>query len=216
MGIVGRSKRFVTGFVLSYGPEAVKRRIWNKEYSENKWAFADSTVGDCVYEHLERFAKNGTILDLGCGSGNTSTEMANSAYQKYIGVDISEAALEKARARSRQCGRQEKNSFACSDFFSFQTDETFDVVLFRESMYHVPLGKVKAILDRYSVFLKKDGVFIIRLFAGNRETSKSKYRPMAMLRIIEKECEVVEKRQYPLPGMPTVIVCRPKKAHGQD
>jgi SAM-dependent methyltransferase len=136
--------------------------------------------------------------------------MATAAYQTYVGVDISEAALDKARRRSEECGRQDKNRFECSDFLSYVPTGRFDVILFRESMYHVPLGKVKATLERYSEYLKEGGVFIVRLFAASRETSESRYRPVAMLGIMEAEFDVVEKRQYEEAGRPTVIVFRPK------
>lgn len=210
--MVDRSLRFVRGFVLSYGPQMIKRRVWDKEYSGNKWNFADNTVGDCVYSHLERHARNGSVLDIGCGSGNTATEMDAAAYRTYVGVDISEAALAKAARRSKEAGRQDKNRFECADFLDYVPTGEFDVILFRESMYHVPLNKIKAVLDRYSRFLKEDGVFIVRLFAASRETAKSKYRPVAMLGIMEARFDVVEKRQYADPGSPTVIVVRPKRA----
>jgi hypothetical protein len=79
-------------------------------------------------------------------------------------------------------------------------------------MYHVPLGKVKEILDRYSVYLKEGGVFVVRLFAssGDRPDGKDKQRPAAMLRIMEAEFEVLEKARYDVPGRPTVMVFRPK------
>ncbi len=202
--------RFVRGFLLSYGPSNIKRRFWDKEYSEEKWSFAYNTVGDCVYSHLERHAANGSILDIGCGSGNTATELSATAYQTYLGVDISEAALAKARKRSAETGRQDKNRFECSDFLTYTPTGQFDVILFRESMYHVPLGKVNATLDRYSVYLKDGGVFIVRLFAASLESSKSKYRPTAMLGIMESEFDVIEKCQYEESGRPTVIVFRPK------
>jgi len=210
--MVDRSLRFVRGFVLSYGPQVIKKRVWDKEYSENKWHFADNTVGDCVYSHLEQHARGGSILDLGCGSGNTATELASSSYRSYLGVDISQAALAKAARRSEETGRQSKNRFACSDFLDYVPTGKFDVILFRESMYHVPLNRVKPVLDRYSKYLKEDGVFIVRLFAASRETSKSKYRPVAMLEIMAEEFDVVDKRQYEDAGSPTVIVLRPKQA----
>ena len=212
MYIVDRSLRFVRGFLLSYGPSSIKRRLWDKEYSEEKWGFADNTVEDCVYNHLERHAANGSILDIGCGSGNTATELAATAYQTYVGVDISEAALAKARRRSEDSDRQDKNRFECADFLTYVPTGQFDVILFRESMYHVPLSKVKATLERYSEYLRNGGVFIVRLFAASRDSvdSKDKYRPTAMLGIMEAEFNVLEKRQYQEPGRPTVIVFRPK------
>ncbi len=212
MYIVDRTARFVRGFLLSYGPTNIKRRFWDKEYSAEKWSFAYNTVGDCVYSHLEKHAAGGSILDIGCGSGNTATEMAETAYQGYLGVDISEAALAKARRRSQECGRQDKNRFECGDFLAYVPTGQYDVILFRESMYHVPLGKVKATLDRYSAYLIDGGVFVVRLFAssGDSADGKDKYRPSAMLNIMEAEFDVVEKGRYEVPGRPTVIVFRPK------
>jgi SAM-dependent methyltransferase len=211
MYIVDRTARFVRGFLLSYGPSNIKKRFWDKEYSEEKWAFAYNTVGDCVYAHLQGYTMDGSILDIGCGSGNTATEMADT-YRSYLGVDISEAALTKARRRSQECGRGEKNRFECGDFLTYVPASQYDVILFRESMYHVPLGKVKATLDRYSVYLKEGGVFVVRLFASSadRPDGKDKQRPAAMLGIMETEFDVLEKCRYEEPGRPTVIVFRPK------
>jgi 2-polyprenyl-3-methyl-5-hydroxy-6-metoxy-1,4-benzoquinol methylase len=211
MYVVNRTIQFVRGFLLSYGPSNIKKRFWDKEYSEEKWAFAYNTVGDCVYAHLERYTANGDILDIGCGSGNTSTEMAGN-YRSYHGVDISEAALEKARRRSQECGRGDKNSFESADFLSYVPARQYDVILFRESMYHVPLGKVKGTLDKYSLYLKEGGVFVVRLYAssGDRKDGKDKHRPAAMLKIMETEFEMLEKARYNVPGQPTVLVLRPK------
>lgn len=211
LNVIARSLTFARGALLSYGPRALRRKVWDKEYRENKWHFADNTAGDCVYDHLERFACGGMILDLGCGSGNTANEMADSTYSSYTGVDISEEALTMARRRSQENGRGSKNSFACSDFMAYEPAGKFDVILFRESMYHVPLSKITVILGKYAQYLKEDGVFIVRLFAGSRETSKSKYRPTAMLEIMANNFDALEKRQYAEPGSPTVIVFRPRR-----
>ena len=209
MYIVERSLRFVRGFLLSYGPTNIKKHFWEKEYTGGKWNFADNTVGDCVYRHLDKYAPGKEILDIGCGSGNTATEMADT-YKSYVGVDISQKALDKAAERSREVGRGAKNRFECSDFLTYVPSQQYDIILFRESLYHVPLGKVKATLDQYSVYLKEGGVFIVRLFAGDRKTNESRARPTAMLANIEADFDVLEKGQYEDNGRPTVIVFRPK------
>jgi len=210
--LVDRTIRFVNGFLLSYGPESVKRRIWEKQYSGPKWLFRDHTTGDRLYAHLEQHAQHGSILDLGCGSGNTAAELADAAYQSYIGVDISEVALEKARQRSRECGREIKNQFVRADFLAWRPapSQQFDVILFRESMYFVPVQKVKELLQHYSQYLREGGVFIVGLYLANKQTRRDKARPTAMLRIMETEFEVVEKREIEHAARPTIIVFRPR------
>ena len=101
MYIARRALTFVQGFLASYAPSSIKKRLWDRDFSGGKWDFIDNTVGDCVYPHLEKYAKGGDILDLGCGPGNTANELASDAYRSYIGVDISEAALAEGSEADR-------------------------------------------------------------------------------------------------------------------
>lgn len=206
MYIVDRTLRFSRGFLLSYGPTPIKKFFWNREFSNGQWNFLDDTAGDCVYSHLERFSANRSILDLGCGPGNTANELAP-VYQHYVGMDISEEALAKARRRTEQNGRSHKNRFERGDFLSYVPSQKFDVILFREAIYHVPLGRVKKTLDRFSEYLADGGVFIVRLYV--LEKGKAKHRPSAMIGIIEREFDVLERSDYSESGS-TVIVFRPK------
>jgi 2-polyprenyl-3-methyl-5-hydroxy-6-metoxy-1,4-benzoquinol methylase len=207
MYIVQRSLRFIRGAVLSYGPSYIKKSFWDKEYSTEKWNFNDNTATDCVYLYLAKYANKGSILDLGCGSGNTSNELASTAYASYLGVDISEAALRKARRRTEESGRANKNRFIPGELIKYEPDQQFDVILFRESLYHVPLGKVKTVLDRYSNFLKRHGVFIVRLFTS--ENGRVKHRPSAMTAIIEGAFDVVERSDCESGA--SILVFRPNR-----
>lgn len=207
MHIAQRSLSIMRGFLKRYGPSHTKRVLWDKEFSEGHWDFIDNTIGDCVYQHIESYSRNGGILDLGCGPGNTANELAPHAYKMYVGVDISNSALSKARKRSEENDRANKNKFELGDFISYRPRQAFDVILFRESMYHVALPKVKGMLLRYAHFLTDNGVFIVRMVI-RRQDGKNKYRLNAMIDIIENNFDIIEKRQYGEPG-PTVIVFRP-------
>jgi 2-polyprenyl-3-methyl-5-hydroxy-6-metoxy-1,4-benzoquinol methylase len=211
MAIVQRAKIFVERVLMIYGPTSVKKRLWDKEFSSTKWDFIDNTTGDCIYSHLEKFARNGSILDLGCGPGNTANELAATSYKTYVGVDISEVALAKAVLRTKENGRADKNTFARSDFLGYAPTQEFDVILFRESMYHVPFGQVQAILDKYSKHLKSGGVFMVRLYAGDIATGRIKPRVTAKLDLIKREFDIVESTEYQTPGTPTVMVFRPRR-----
>ena len=211
MYIVDRTITFVRGFIMSYGPSGIKKKLWDKEFSSTKWDFIDNTAGDCVYPYLEKYARNGNILDLGCGPGNTANELAEGVYQTYIGVDISEAALAKALKRTQENGRASKNSFVNSDFLGYHPTQEFDIILFRESLYHVPFGQVLPILKKFSQNLKNTGVFIVRLYAGDHRPGVIKTRVTAKLDLIRREFDIVESRQFDLPALPNVLVFRPRK-----
>jgi len=206
------AKRKISSFLKAYGPSSLKKILWDKEFASTKWDFIDHTEGDCVYENLEKYARNGSVLDLGCGPGNTANEMANTTYQKYVGVDISEEALAKGRKRTVETGRVGKNFFVQGDFVNYTPAERFDVILFRESMYHVPMARIKETLDRLSSFVKDGGVFIVRMYtADNDSGGKDKPRPLAMIHILETEFEVIEKRVYDGERHPHVLVLRPSR-----
>ena len=173
--------------------------------------FAENTIGDCVYLTWKSMQRDGSILDLGCGAGNTSTELAaDNAYRQYVGANISEVCLSKARRRTQQSGRAGKNHFVLGDFLSYVPSQRFDVILFRESMYHVPIGKIKPLLDRYSEYLSVRGVFVVRM-GTSASDGTTKSRPTTMISVIESGFDVVEKAQYGESGTrATVIVFRPR------
>jgi SAM-dependent methyltransferase len=208
MAIIQRVYRYGHGLLKRYGPSSLKKVFWDQEFANGHWNFIDNTLGDPVYPHLEKYVGHGSILDLGCGPGNTATELS-SPYRNYVGLDISEVALEKARKKTAEVGRSERNRFACGDFMSFDPGQKFEVILFRESMYHVPLGKVKAVLDRYTQFLTEDGVFIVRLYLAGSHGEK-RYRPKQVMRVIEDEFEMIEKANYDDVSATSIAVFRPR------
>jgi len=205
MSIVQRAVRVPYNFILRYASPTIKRFFWDREFASGKWNFIDDTAGDASYPYLEKYcAGRGNILDLGCGPGNTANELAAAAYQEYLGVEISEVALNKARERTERNGRSGKNHFVSGDMLTFVPSRQFDVILMRESVYHVATGELKGLLDRYAQYLTENGVFVVKLIIQNRYTSK------ARVRIIESAFEVVEKGEHSRDGS-TVLVFRPQR-----
>ena len=181
-----RVRNKVRGLLLAHGTKRIKRSLWNAEYAGGRWDHLARTLGDCLYPRLEQYGNGGSILDLGCGSGNTGTELDANTYHDYTGVDISDVAIDKARERAEEDGRAEKTRYIQWDITSYEPTQRFDVILFRDSIYYVPRPKVKGMLDRYSKFLKRGGVFIVRLW-----TVKGKLR--STVDLLETNFEIVEK-----------------------
>ena len=111
------------------------------------------------YSILAGYAKvlkpGGSILDVGCGDGMLRTHLHGDAFATYVGIDFPEAI---ARASSR---RDARTSFVASDMRTYESAERFDAIVFNESLYYVedPIGE----LERYSAFLKPDGVFLVSM-----------------------------------------------------
>lgn len=191
-------------FLQARGSSRSKRQLWNGEFAGGRWDYIDHTPEDFVYQFLEKYAKGGSILDLGCGSGNTGNELKQESYHDYTGVDISDVAIERAKVRSLERGREEKNHYLQSDLDAFRPDGYYDVILFRESLFYVPLSKIKSLLDRQAAHLTADGVFIVRMY------DRVKYRKIVEL--IERNFDVVEAAS-PAHAATILMVFRP---HSDD
>lgn len=166
-----------------WGNTFIKKSIWNEEFACGQWDFLEHTGDDAIYHYLEKYSKMGSILDLGCGSGNTGNEMDVQKYGSYTGVDISESAIQRAITRSKNNLREEKNEYFCEDISNYVPRKRYDVILFRESIFYI--SKIKGVLDRYCNYLKVDGVFIVRMFDKEKHDT--------IVRLIEKYYEIVDK-----------------------
>ncbi len=191
-----RLKTALCGLLKRCGPSLLRARIWNKEFDSGRWDYLDATKDDYIYGYLQNYAAGGKILDMGCGSGNTGTELAYDSYSAYDGVDISTSAVHRAVKRSEMEGRQRKNRYFIGDMLTFTTDEMYDVILFRESMHYFSTRKVVKILDRYKTHLTDTGVLIVRLC--------DRLRYWEILTVIRKRFRVLA--EHPHPTTKAIIV----------
>lgn len=202
MNFARRAQNVLRSVKQRWGTSNAKHRLWDNEYAGGRWNHCEQTPGAVVYRYIEKYCANGSILDLGCGSGNTGNELDPTKYHRYIGVDISEIATQKATSRSQHNGRGETNQYLQGDIVSFEPDATYDVICFRESIYYIPHSKIKSMLDRYACFLKENGVFVVNV---------SKYgtrKGQQILELIESNFEMLEK-YAPSEGEEFVTIFRP-------
>ncbi|AFY55833.1 methylase involved in ubiquinone/menaquinone biosynthesis [Rivularia sp. PCC 7116] len=79
---------------------------WYEELFENyavkydKESFTQGTIGECDFIEKEiEYNKEAKILDIGCGTGRHSIELAKRGY-KVIGIDLSESMLRRAKQKA--------------------------------------------------------------------------------------------------------------------
>jgi SAM-dependent methyltransferase len=196
-----RVKNAWRGAVQRWGFPSMKRRLWNQEFATGRWDAIERTPGDMVYPFVEKYCRGGSLLDLGCGSGNTGCELAANSYEEYTGVDISDVAIEKARLKSQECQRGQKNHYIQADISSYVPAKTYDAILFRESIYYLPRTQINATLERYSRCLTGNGVIIIRWHARNVAEGQ--------LKLIGGHLKTIE-YYSPDPAGPVVVIFRPQ------
>ncbi len=73
-----------------------------RKYDEE--CYVQGTVGECDFIEQEiNHNKNLKIIDIGCGTGRHSIELAKRGYQ-ISGIDLSESQLARAREKAKEAG----------------------------------------------------------------------------------------------------------------
>ena len=131
-------------------------------YKTPKGMLVDRIEKEVIYEFLKP-QPGMKILDIGCGTGNLSLELAKLGAE-VTGVDISEAMLVKAREKAKK--ENLDIEFYCADVHNLPfDDETFDAVVSLSALEFVP-DLSEALKEAYRV-LKPGGRLVIGIIGGN-------------------------------------------------
>ncbi len=120
-----------------------QRRYWNNEadafqriYTHRKSKL--SNVLDSVFRRdmYDRYTftikncepiQNRTFLDVGCGNGLYSIELAKRGAAKVVGIDISEVMVDLCRQTTSAEGLEDRCTFEHTDLLQYVSDSIFDV-----------------------------------------------------------------------------------------
>jgi SAM-dependent methyltransferase len=78
------------------------------------------------------------LLDLGCGDGTYSLELARAGAEYVLGVDPSEAAVATASAKAAAGGLAAKVGFCLGNIYDLAITEHFDCLVLRGVLHHLP------------------------------------------------------------------------------
>lgn len=105
------------------------------------------------------------ILDIGCGSGVPTLELARLSHGEVIGIDIDQSALDKFTGKIKEAGLTDRvQAVNCSMFDMDFADESFDIIWSEGSIYAI--GFERGLLE-WRQFLKPGGFMVIHGEQGN-------------------------------------------------
>jgi 2-polyprenyl-3-methyl-5-hydroxy-6-metoxy-1,4-benzoquinol methylase len=161
------------------GDTPISKSLWEQQYGSGHWDYLRS-LGErgrfsVLAGYLHELKPEGALLDVGCGEGLLYKRLL-SHPSRYLGLDISAAAIDKARTVGT-------GPFLCADAEQFVATDTYDVIVFNESLYYFndPVGTV----GRYASALRPDGIMIVSTFLQSR-------RGRAILRGLKRKHTVMD------------------------
>jgi SAM-dependent methyltransferase len=142
---------------------------WESEYRAGRWAYLkglqEAARYGVVAAHLRHTMPPGALLDVGCGEAILAGYLARDRVTRYVGVDISQAALDLAQL-PRDWGR-----LVCRPLEDYAPDsgERFTAIIFNEVLFFT--DQPGTMLERYRAWLAPDGVLIVSMYQTPRPES---------------------------------------------
>ena len=149
--------------VRPYAPMRGGREHLDRKYAQGDWDYLRGLGELSRFSVLAGYCRHlrpgGALLEVGCGDGILAERLAPGSYARFVGVDISAEAVERAQALA-----DERRRFVAADATTWAADEPSDLVVFNECLEYFddPLALVR----RYEQFLTADGLFVVSMFAG--------------------------------------------------
>ena len=142
--------------------------------------------------------RNGIILDVGCGPGNQSIHFKDS--KAYVGLDVSEVYINKARQLYGDFG----------DFYTMSATEIdklprsdFDLIILNGVIHHLSDDEVSEFLKKVSTKMSKNGVIVtsdatfirgrfIANFIMSHDRGSHVRTPSDLIELVEKYLKIIE------------------------
>jgi trans-aconitate methyltransferase len=144
-----------------FGPKRLRSLSFDEKYVSGSWSFNSDSPD--LAQVVTKYSGGGHILVLGCGTCPIINDLAPSSYETLHGVDLSEEAISRARARAT-----ERTSFETGDMADYRCARKYDVILFSDSLNYLPRRSREHVLRRYRECLNQNGRIVVTIAQPQR------------------------------------------------
>lgn len=176
------TSRGILYLVTRFCGSALRRRAFDQNYISGRWDHFDKEPSTEIVKVIEKYARKGRILDLGCGTGILASMLSPDSFEYYLGVDASQGAIARAQKR-----KGEKIRVEIGDILSYKPRGKFDLIVFAESLYYVPYFR-RRFLRCCARWLMPGGLFVVTIVEPRRFRS--------MIKMIRENFQIVEDRFF--------------------
>ena len=148
-------------------------QTWEAQYAAGRWDFlaqlSELSRFSVLAGYIWQLKPGGSVLDVGCGQGVLARRLPDSAYSRYVGIDLSGSAIAVAQQR-----QPERTAFVAADCEDYSPTEPFDVMVFNEVLCCLrdPLRTV----ERYTRSLNAGGLLLVSLCTAARGSATILWR----------------------------------------
>jgi SAM-dependent methyltransferase len=107
----------------------------------------------------------GRVLELGCAFGDLADALEPCGLETYLSVDLSSRVISQATRRSLPGASAVTRRITAADLRAFMpgADERFDVIVFNEVLYYLPVDEAVRQVQRYGRWLAPPGVLRVSM-----------------------------------------------------
>ncbi len=150
-----------------------------------------------LIKEIFKYKNKGKVLELGCGEGGTSLELAKKGFDVTC-IDISKKAISKIKEEA------EKNNIAintiCGDLETYKIKEEYDIIVGRAFFHFLSKKKALELIKECKNHTKKDGINVFEVMLGGdpsqEEDSEGYYFPSGKLKEIYSDWNIKDYEEY--------------------
>lgn len=157
-------------------PESTEKKIeaseldWWRQFAQLEYHFAwvqPSNIrniirGRYIKKILKVSGKNSKILELGCGMGWLSMELAKHGATNITGVDFSAAQIDLANVCAKSLRLDDKVKFICSDGKNKNLiGKKYDCVVIHAFLHHLDQSEIAEVFNTIKKIIRPSGLLIL-------------------------------------------------------
>ncbi len=112
------------------------RLSWDMQFEAGWWGYIRGPRSEYIIRKVTELCNGGHLVEFGCGEGTLPLALPRDSFSQYIGYDISEVAVGRARARAREAGLMYCHFEQC-DMAKWKGTSGVSLVVAEECLYYL-------------------------------------------------------------------------------